>query len=80
MSFIKSVDIVSLLSLPKHLQETSIAMIKLGIATAEMVSETTQKARAVESSYLNQLVIMGIIKKEQKRKGRNVYFFVERKI
>jgi hypothetical protein len=30
----------------------------------------------VESAYLNQLVIMGYLKKE--RKGRKAYFYVER--
>jgi len=45
-------------------------------ATAEEIAEQTKRARAVESAYLNQLVIMGYLKKE--RKGRKAYFFIER--
>jgi hypothetical protein len=48
----------------------------LGRATADEVSAQTKRARAVESAYLNQLVIMGYLKKE--RNGRKAYFFVDR--
>jgi predicted transcriptional regulator len=44
--------------------------------TAEEIAEQTKRARAVESAYLNQLVIMGYLKKE--RKGRKAYFFLDR--
>ena len=49
---------------------------KLGRATADEVAEQTKRARAVESAYLNQLVLMGYLKKE--RVGRKAYFYVER--
>jgi predicted transcriptional regulator len=45
-------------------------------ATAEEIASQTKRARAVESAYLNQLVIMGYLKKE--RKGRKAYFFIDR--
>jgi predicted transcriptional regulator len=40
------------------------------------VADQTKRARAVESGYLNQLVLMGYVKKE--RRGRKAYFYVER--
>jgi len=47
-----------------------------GRVTAEEISGQTSRARAVESAYLNQLVIMGYLKKE--RKGRKAYFYIDR--
>jgi len=64
-----------ILELPKHLQTTVLTLLKLGHATATEVSETTDKARAVESAYLNQLVVMKIARKE--RKGRKAFFSVD---
>lgn len=69
-------DVMTLLSMPDHLRKTAMTVCRLGRATAEEVSEQTHRARAVESSYLNQLVIMGHLKKE--RKGRKAYFFVDK--
>ncbi len=69
-------DVMTLLSLPDHLRKTAVTLCKLGQATAEEVAEQTKRARAVESGYLNQLVLMGYLKKE--RKGRKAYFFVEK--
>ncbi len=69
-------DVMTLLSLPDHLRKTAVNLCKLGQATAEAVAEQTKRARAVESGYLNQLVLMGYLKKE--RKGRKAYFFVEK--
>jgi len=69
-------DVMTLLSLPDHLRKTAVALCKLDQATAEEVAEQTKRARAVESGYLNQLVIMGYLKKE--RRGRKAYFYVEK--
>jgi hypothetical protein len=69
-------DVMTLLSLPDHLRKTAVTLCKLGQATAEEVAEQTKRARAVESGYLNQLVLMGYVKKE--RKGRKAYFYVEK--
>ena len=69
-------DVMTLLSLPDHLRKTAVNLCKLGQATAEEVAEQTKWARAVESGYLNQLVLMGYLKKE--RKGRKAYFFVDK--
>lgn len=73
----EALDVMTLLSLPDHLRKTAVTICKLGHATAEEVAEQTKRARAVESGYLNQLVLMGYLKKE--RKGRKAYFFVESK-
>jgi hypothetical protein len=69
-------DVMTLLSMPDHLRKTAMTVCRLGRATAEEVAEQTHRARAVESGYLNQLVIMGHLKKE--RKGRKAYFFVDK--
>jgi hypothetical protein len=69
-------DVMTLLSMPDHLRKTAMTICRCGRATAEEISEQTNRARAVESAYLNQLVIMGYLKKE--RKGRKAYFYAER--
>jgi len=69
-------DVMTLLSMPDHLRKTAMTVCRLGRATAEEVAQQTHRARAVESAYLNQLVIMGYLKKE--RKGRKAYFYVEK--
>jgi hypothetical protein len=63
------------LEFPKHLQTTVITLLKLGRATAEEVAAVTGKARAVESAYLNQLVIMKVVQKA--RQGRKAFFMVD---
>ena len=69
-------DVMTLLSLPDHLRKTAVTLCNLGQATAEEIAEQTKRARAVESGYLNQLVLMGYLKKE--RRGRKAYFYVEK--
>ncbi len=69
-------DVMTLLSMPDHLRKTAMIVCRLGRATAEEIAQQTHRARAVESAYLNQLVIMGYLKKE--RKGRKAYFYVEK--
>jgi predicted transcriptional regulator len=69
-------DVMTLLSMPDHLRKTAMAICRCGRATAQEIAEQTRRARAVESAYLNQLVIMGHLKKE--RKGRKAYFYVDR--
>jgi predicted transcriptional regulator len=71
-----SLDVMTLLSMPDHLRKTAMTICRCTRATAEEIAEQTKRARAVESAYLNQLVIMGYLKKE--RKGRKAYFFIER--
>ncbi|UCE44328.1 MAG: transcriptional regulator [Candidatus Bathyarchaeota archaeon] len=71
-----ALDVMTLLSLPDHLRKTAVTLCKLGEATAEEIAEETERARAVESSYLNQLVLMGYLKKQ--RRGRKAYFCIER--
>lgn len=69
-------DVMTLLSMPDHLRKTAMTICRCGRATAEEISQQTHRARAVESAYLNQLVIMGYLKKE--RKGRKAYFYADR--
>jgi hypothetical protein len=73
----KSLDIVTLLSLPDHLRKSAMVIIKMGDAMAEDVARETERSRAVESAYLNQLVRMGHLLR--KRRGKRVYFSVEAK-
>jgi len=67
-------DVVTLLALPDKLRKSAMVLCKIREATAERVAQETRRARAVESAYLNQLVMMGHVQK--KRKGRTVYFYV----
>ena len=69
-------DVMTLLSMPDHLRKTAMTVCRSGRATADEISQQTTRARAVESAYLNQLVLMGYLKKE--RKGRKAYFFAHR--
>ena len=69
-------DVMTLLSMPDHLRKTAMTVCRLGRATADEIAQQTHRARAVESAYLNQLVIMSHLKKQ--RDGRKAYFFVER--
>ena len=69
-------DVMTLLSMPDHLRKTAMSICRCSRATAEEIAEQTSRARAVESAYLNQLVIMGYLKKE--RVGRKAYFYVDR--
>jgi hypothetical protein len=69
-------DVMTLLSMPDHLRKTAMTICRCGRATAQEIAEQTTRARAVESAYLNQLVIMGYLKKE--RKGRKAYFYADR--
>jgi predicted transcriptional regulator len=71
-----SLDVMTLLNMPDHLRKTAMTICRNGRATAEEIADQTNRARAVESAYLNQLVIMGYLKKE--RKGRKAYFYVDR--
>jgi hypothetical protein len=69
-------DVMTLLSMPDHLRKTAMTICRCGRATAEEIAQQTNRARAVESAYLNQLVIMGYLKKE--RRGRKAYFYADR--
>jgi hypothetical protein len=69
-------DVMTLLSMPDHLRKTAMTICRCGRATAEEIAQQTNRARAVESAYLNQLMIMGYLKKE--RVGRKAYFYVDR--
>jgi hypothetical protein len=72
MMLVEQKRLLSILDLPKHLQESMSVMLKVGIATAVHLSKYTKRARPVESSYLNQLTLLGFL--DWERKGRNKYF------
>ena len=73
-----SKQLYHVLELPKHLQVTILALIRKGKAcTASEMAQITGKARAVESSYLNQLVTLKFVKKkkhEHSQGNRKVFF------
>lgn len=71
-----SLDVMTLLSMPDHLRKTAMTICRCGRATAQEIASQTKRARAVESAYLNQLTLMGYLKKE--RKGRKAYFYADR--
>jgi hypothetical protein len=72
-----------ILELPKQLQVSILALLKLGRpCLASEVAAVTGKARAVESNYLNQLVVMKLVRKERRancvhRGGPKVFFSVD---
>ena len=61
LASVSSKQFYRILDLPKHLQVTFLALIKLGPSSALDVSVVTGKARALESSYLNQLVTLKLV-------------------
>lgn len=67
-----------ILELPKHLQETLIALTRLGTASAQDVANITKKCRAIESSHLCMLCLMKFktFRIEKSRKKHVVYFTV----
>jgi hypothetical protein len=80
LAALSSKTLYNILQLPKQLQTTILALIKMGPSTAESICSATGKARAVESSYLNQLVVLKLAKKESRRpdglrQGRFKVFF-----
>lgn len=70
----ESLDVITLLSLPDHLRTTATTLFEIGPATADDIANVTNKERAVESNYLNQLVRMDHVNKY--REGRKVYFSI----
>lgn len=70
----EGLDVSMLLNLPDHLRKTLLALTKLVEARADEVAEITQRARAIESGYLNQLVRLGYVKKI--RKKHQIYFTI----
>jgi hypothetical protein len=71
-----TLDVMTLLSMPDHLRKTAMTVCRCGRATADEIAQQTLRARAVESAYLNQLVLMGYLKKE--RQGRKAYFTADK--
>ena len=71
MESISAKQLYHVLELPKHLQTTLLALIrKAQPCTATEMALITGKARAIESSYLNQLVTLKFVKKEHSNGNR----------
>lgn len=67
-----------LLSLPDNLRRTYIVIASKGECDATQVSNLTGRARALESSYLNQLCRMGWLIK--RRNSKTIHFRSVRKL
>ena len=78
-TYLKHLDVMTLLSLPDHLRKTAVSLCKLEKATADEVAEQTKRARAVESGYLNQLVIMGYYEKGKSKAARHTSMLIKRR-
>ena len=72
----KPLTVNAVLSLPRGLRKTAMAIVKLSEGTATAVSRETERPRAVESGYLNQLVAMGYLRK--RRVAKEIVFSVRR--
>jgi hypothetical protein len=57
-----------LLSLPDNLRKTYLIVVSEGECSASRVSVLSGRSRAIESSYLNQLVRMGWLTKRRRSK------------
>lgn len=65
-------ELEKIIKLPEHLQRTYKALLQLNTATATKISSVTKFSRALESNYLNQLVVIGYATKS--RLGRQAIF------
>lgn len=72
MSQVKVAYVLKLLRLPKYLQQTALALLKLGYADATQVAVEIGKSRAQTSVCLNMLVILNLATK--KRVHRKNFF------
>jgi hypothetical protein len=64
-----------LLSLPDHLRKTARGLLSIGEGSASDVCRFTNRTRAIESTYLNQLERQGLVKSF--RRGRQKIFLPE---
>jgi len=68
-------SIPMMLALPDNLRQTVASLSKLKEASADEVAKETGRTRAIESMYLNQLVVLGYIRK--RKEGHRVVFYLE---
>jgi len=65
-----------LLTLPDHLRTTLLTLNDIGQhASANDIADKTKRARAVESNYLNQLTLLGLVAKQNY--GRITHFNIK---
>ena len=62
-----------LLEIPDHMRKSLITLMEKREATAEEISDETERSRSLESAYLNSLTNWGYVKKN--RKGQLVYYY-----
>lgn len=72
------VELKSPISLPDHLRKTVLGLMTIEHGTASDVSKYTGRARAVESSYLNQLERQGYL--TSFRKSKQKIFSIENEL
>ena len=63
------------LKLDDHHRNSYLEVVRSGEATATEVAKVTGRARAIESTRLNNLVRMGFL--QRRHRGREVVFYVE---
>jgi hypothetical protein len=66
-------DIITILSLPKHLRKTALAIVKLGEGSAAAVASETKREFNIENSNLNELFKMEFVGKK-KRGFKSIYY------
>jgi DNA-binding transcriptional ArsR family regulator len=62
-----------LLEIPDHMRKSLLTLMEKREATAEEISDKTERSRSLESAYLNSLTNWGYVKKN--RKGQLVYYY-----
>ena len=70
-----TLSIPMMLALPDNIRHTAAALSKLKEGTATKVAEETKRTRAIESMYLNQLVVLGYARK--RKEGHEIVFYME---
>lgn len=68
-------DVFSLLSLPKPLRLTAVALYKIDKATAEELSKETNRSVDLENACANQLVKLKYIK--ARKEDHKVFFYID---
>jgi hypothetical protein len=61
----KHLDAITILSLPKHLRKSAIAMLKISKGHVSTVTKITGNDENIESIYLEELTEMGYLRKQK---------------
>ena len=71
----KHLDAIAILSLPSNLRKTALALVKVTKADIASLSKITGNDEKVEGLYLEELFIMGYLKKDVT--SLNVYYEIK---